>query len=70
MLAIQLELGHQSPTTSRLRYWLWPTAIGGKHGAIYIVTTPDDDPINPKPGPLRYGAIQTEPLWIIFDKDM
>ncbi|XP_043689368.1 putative pectate lyase 2 [Telopea speciosissima] len=45
-------------------------AIGGKYGNTYVVTTEADDPINPKPGTLRYGAIQTEPLWIIFDRDM
>ncbi|EEF43829.1 putative pectate lyase 2 [Ricinus communis] len=45
-------------------------AIGGKFGAIYVVTTPFDDPANPKPGTLRYGVIQTKPLWIIFAKDM
>ncbi|XP_050218872.1 putative pectate lyase 2 [Mercurialis annua] len=45
-------------------------AIGGKFGAIYVVTTPLDDPANPKPGTLRYGVIQTKPLWIIFAKDM
>ncbi|KAL2339217.1 hypothetical protein Fmac_013663 [Flemingia macrophylla] len=45
-------------------------AIGGKYGAIYHVLDPSDDPANPKPGTLRYGAIQTEPLWIIFDRDM
>lgn len=45
-------------------------AIGGKDGAIYIVNNPSDDPINPKPGTLRYGVIQAEPLWIIFGKDM
>ncbi|KAF5820871.1 putative pectate lyase [Helianthus annuus] len=45
-------------------------AIGGKNGAIYVVTDPSDDPINPKPGTLRYGVIQTRPLWIIFAKDM
>ena len=45
-------------------------ATGGKYGAIYRVKDPSDDPVNPKPGTLRYGAIQTEPLWIIFDKDM
>ncbi|KAK9133306.1 hypothetical protein Scep_012834 [Stephania cephalantha] len=45
-------------------------AIGGKFGKIYVVKDPSDDPINPKPGTLRYGAIQTEPLWIIFDNDM
>lgn len=45
-------------------------AMGGKNGAIYVVTDASDDPINPKPGTLRYGAIQTEPLWIIFERDM
>ncbi|KAK4485064.1 hypothetical protein RD792_007672 [Penstemon davidsonii] len=45
-------------------------AIGGKNGAIYVVTDPSDDPINPRPGTLRYGVIQTEPLWIIFANDM
>lgn len=44
--------------------------IGGKNGATYVVTNPSDDPINPKPGTLRYGVIQTRPLWIIFAKDM
>ncbi|WJX96911.1 pectate lyase [Trifolium repens] len=45
-------------------------AIGGKYGAIYIVTDSSDDPENPKQGTLRYGAIQTKPLWIIFKRDM
>ncbi|KAL0407245.1 UNVERIFIED_CONTAM: putative pectate lyase 16 [Sesamum latifolium] len=45
-------------------------AMGGKNGAIYVVTDPSDDPVNPKPGTLRYGAIQTQPLWIIFERDM
>nr|GMD06950.1 probable pectate lyase 16 [Ipomoea batatas] len=45
-------------------------AAGGKNGKIYVVTDPSDDPINPKPGTIRYGAIQTEPLWIVFEKDM
>lgn len=45
-------------------------AIGGKYGRVYVVTTSFDDPINPKPGTLRYGVIQTQPLWIIFAKDM
>ncbi|XP_016442466.2 putative pectate lyase 2 [Nicotiana tabacum] len=45
-------------------------ALGGKGGAIYVVNDTDDDPVNPKPGTLRYGVIQTEPLWIIFEKDM
>ncbi|KAB2597013.1 pectate lyase 2 [Pyrus ussuriensis x Pyrus communis] len=33
-------------------------ALGGKYG------------LNPKPGSLRYGVIQTQPLWIVFAKDM
>ncbi|KAG8365390.1 hypothetical protein BUALT_Bualt18G0099700 [Buddleja alternifolia] len=45
-------------------------AMGGKNGAIYVVTDSSDDPISPKPGTLRYGVIQTQPLWIIFEKDM
>ncbi|GMY36827.1 putative pectate lyase 2 [Fagus crenata] len=45
-------------------------AIGGKYGAIYVVTNSEDHPKNPKPGSLRYGVIQTQPLWIIFAKDM
>ncbi|KAH7545712.1 hypothetical protein FEM48_Zijuj01G0122800 [Ziziphus jujuba var. spinosa] len=45
-------------------------AMGGKYGKIYLVTSPADDPVNPKPGTLRYGVIQTQPLWIIFAKDM
>ncbi|XP_028755246.1 putative pectate lyase 2 [Neltuma alba] len=45
-------------------------AIGGKYGAIYKVTDASDDPVNPKPGTLRYGVVQTRPLWIIFAKDM
>lgn len=46
------------------------SAIGGKYGAIYVVTDSSDNPANPKPGTLRYGAIQTQPLWIIFARDM
>ncbi|XP_034697509.1 putative pectate lyase 2 [Vitis riparia] len=45
-------------------------AMGGKYGATYVVTIPSDDPVNPKPGTLRYGVIQTKPLWIVFAKDM
>ncbi|XP_021599937.1 putative pectate lyase 2 [Manihot esculenta] len=45
-------------------------AVGGKYGSIYVVTSSYDDPVNPKPGTLRYGVIQTQPLWIIFSKDM
>nr|GMD11231.1 probable pectate lyase 5 [Ipomoea batatas] len=45
-------------------------AIGGRDGKIYVVTDTGDDPVNPKPGTLRYGVIQDEPLWIIFARDM
>ncbi|KZV16067.1 hypothetical protein F511_26196 [Dorcoceras hygrometricum] len=45
-------------------------AMGGKNGAIYVVTDASDDPVNPRVGTLRYGAIQTQPLWIIFERDM
>lgn len=46
-------------------------AIGGRNGRIYVVTdSGNDDPVNPKPGTLRYAVIQDEPLWIIFQRDM
>ncbi|MED6218665.1 hypothetical protein PIB30_028628 [Stylosanthes scabra] len=45
-------------------------SIGGKHGKLYIVTDPSDDAVNPRKGTLRYGAIQREPLWIMFKRDM
>jgi pectate lyase len=46
-------------------------AVGGQNGQIYIVTdNSDDDVVNPTPGTLRWGAIQDEPLWIIFQQDM
>ncbi|KAI6677161.1 hypothetical protein NL676_037957 [Syzygium grande] len=44
---------------------------GGKAGKIYKVTDPSDDNLlNPKPGTLRFGVIQPEPLWIIFAHNM
>ncbi|XP_060174374.1 putative pectate lyase 2 [Lycium barbarum] len=46
------------------------STMGGKNGAFYIVNDASDDPVNPKQGTLRYGVIQTEPLWIIFQKNM
>ncbi|KAL6521179.1 hypothetical protein OROGR_017748 [Orobanche gracilis] len=46
-------------------------ARGGKDGAYYVVNdSSDGDPVNPKPGTLRYGVIQVEPLWIVFSSDM
>ncbi|XP_051133545.1 putative pectate lyase 2 isoform X2 [Andrographis paniculata] len=45
-------------------------AVGGKYGAIYVVTDASDNPQNPKPGTLRYGAIQEKPLWIVFGRSM
>ncbi|CAI7740693.1 unnamed protein product [Closterium sp. NIES-54] len=43
---------------------------GGKGGKLYVVTTEADDPVNPTEGMLRYGIIQKEPLWIVFERDM
>jgi len=44
---------------------------GGKDGKIYVVNdNSDNDLVNPKPGTLRYAAIQTEPLWIMFARSM
>ncbi|KAL2486828.1 putative pectate lyase 15 [Abeliophyllum distichum] len=46
-------------------------AIGGRDGKYYVVTDPsDEDPVNPRPGTLRYAVIQDRPLWIIFKRDM
>ncbi|KAM0042629.1 putative pectate lyase [Helianthus debilis subsp. tardiflorus] len=46
-------------------------AMGGKGGQIYIVSDPSDgDPENPQPGTLRHAVIQSEPLWIIFARNM
>ncbi|KAH9323756.1 hypothetical protein KI387_018395, partial [Taxus chinensis] len=46
-------------------------AIGGKNGRFYVVTDPGDyDAVNPRPGTLRHAVIQTEPLWIIFQRSM
>ncbi|KAF3328136.1 putative pectate lyase 8 [Carex littledalei] len=46
-------------------------ALGGRDGHYYVVTdSGDDDPVNPKPGTLRYAVIQDKPLWITFDHDM
>ncbi|CAN0896326.1 Probable pectate lyase 22 [Linum grandiflorum] len=45
-------------------------AIGGRDGRFYIVTDSGDHAVNPKPGTLRYAAIQDRPLWIVFARDM
>ncbi|KAJ4829832.1 hypothetical protein Tsubulata_016544 [Turnera subulata] len=46
-------------------------ALGGRGGQIYVVTdSSDHDPANPTPGTLRYGVIQNEPLWIVFETNM
>ncbi|RWW17430.1 hypothetical protein GW17_00018641 [Ensete ventricosum] len=46
-------------------------AIGGRDGELYVVTdSGDDDPVNPRPGTLRYAVIQDVPLWITFNHDM
>ncbi|KAL8171792.1 hypothetical protein V2J09_023596 [Rumex salicifolius] len=45
-------------------------ALGGQNGTLYIVTDPSDDPAHPKPGTLRYGAVQDGPVWITFERDM
>ncbi|CAI9273389.1 unnamed protein product [Lactuca saligna] len=47
------------------------SALGGKGGQIYVVTdSSDHDVVSPTPGTLRYGVLQTEPLWIIFSSNM
>ncbi|KAL4576498.1 hypothetical protein LXL04_012593 [Taraxacum kok-saghyz] len=47
------------------------SAVGGKGGQIYVVTdSSDHDVVSPTPGTLRYGVLQTEPLWIVFASSM
>ncbi|CAN6486476.1 unnamed protein product [Victoria cruziana] len=45
------------------------TGNSGRNIENYVVTTPADDPINPQPGSLRYGACLGH-RWITFQKDM
>ncbi|GAB2268782.1 hypothetical protein Dimus_003727 [Dionaea muscipula] len=43
----------------------------GDDVTYYMVTDPSDDPINPKPGTLRYGVSRlTGKIWITFEQDM
>ncbi|KAL6007201.1 hypothetical protein ACLOJK_032697 [Asimina triloba] len=44
---------------------------GGRKGRVYVVTENTDwDPVNPKKGTLRWGAVQKKPLWIVFANSM
>lgn len=46
-------------------------SIGGQNGRFYVVTNPNNyDVVNPWLGTLRHAIIQTNPLWIIFERDM
>ncbi|XP_044465290.1 pectate lyase 1-like [Mangifera indica] len=43
----------------------------GEDMIYYIVTSSNDDPLNPKPGTLRYGAtLISQKVWITFQRDM
>lgn len=43
----------------------------GEGTTSYVVTDPSDDPLNPKPGTLRYGTTMVRgKVWITFQKDM
>lgn len=46
------------------------STMGGKGGEIYTVTSSEDNPVNPTPGTLRYGATRERALWIIFSQNM
>nr|1PXZ_A Chain A, Major pollen allergen Jun a 1 [Juniperus ashei]1PXZ_B Chain B, Major pollen allergen Jun a 1 [Juniperus ashei] len=46
------------------------STMGGKGGDFYTVTSTDDNPVNPTPGTLRYGATREKALWIIFSQNM
>ncbi|KDP41511.1 hypothetical protein JCGZ_15918 [Jatropha curcas] len=70
----------QNPHWRRSRQQLAKCSIGfagkminniGKNVIRYKVTDPSDDPLNPKPGTLRYGAtLIKEKVWITFQKNM
>ena len=46
-------------------------AKGGRDRRFYVITdSSDNDVVNPRPGTFRHAVIQTEPLWIVFSKDM
>ncbi|KAL0336043.1 UNVERIFIED_CONTAM: putative pectate lyase 22 [Sesamum radiatum] len=70
LLALRPQLGEEPATLGGLRDWVRQTCHWGRDGKIYVVTDSGDDAVNPKPGTLRYGVIQNEPLWIIFARDM
>ncbi|XP_026657537.2 probable pectate lyase 4 [Phoenix dactylifera] len=43
----------------------------GRELTRYTVTDPSDDPLNPRPGTLRYGATMLRgKVWITFQRDM
>ncbi|CAL9749197.1 unnamed protein product [Musa acuminata subsp. burmannicoides] len=43
----------------------------GRDLTTYLVIDPSDDPVNPRPGTLRYGAtLLPGKVWITFSKDM
>lgn len=43
----------------------------GEDMIYYTVTSFNDDPLNPKPGTLRYGAtLISQKVWITFQRDM
>lgn len=43
----------------------------GRGLVFYTVTDPSDDPVNPRPGTLRFGTtILKGKVWITFQRDM
>ncbi|KAJ9166443.1 hypothetical protein P3X46_021198 [Hevea brasiliensis] len=70
----------QNPEWRRNRQQLATCSVGfsgkmtnniGKDIIRYKVTDPSDDPLNPKPGTLRYGATMIiGKVWITFQKNM
>ncbi|KAJ4713715.1 Pectate lyase [Melia azedarach] len=70
----------RDPDWRRNRYQIAMCSVGfagkmrnniGKDVLQYKVTDPSDDPLNPKPGTLRYGATMIpERVWITFKRDM
>lgn len=68
------------PNWRRNRHQLATCSVGyagkmtnnvGRGTVNYVVTDPGDDPLNPKPGTLRFGMTSVKgKVWITFQRDM
>ncbi|KAJ8422475.1 hypothetical protein Cgig2_016077 [Carnegiea gigantea] len=71
LLAVRCRLANNRQKLADCAIGFGKDAMGGRGGRLFVATdSSDDDPVNPKPGPLRHEVIQDEPLWITFQHDM